>query len=51
MKLVLSCPVCGGIEFARVNDDGSFTCATCGEESFPEDMTAKRDEDDMENQH
>lgn len=47
MKLILSCPECGGVNWRR-NDDPEgpmFVCEKCGLEEDPENMDSRAEEE------
>ena len=47
MKLILICPECGCSDWKRNEEEGSFVCASCGQEFYPEDMPASAEEPAM----
>lgn len=39
MKIVATCPECGGTEFEYPTDDLEFRCKECGASCYPEELT------------
>ena len=45
MRLFLICPNCGNCDWVRDEvEDGAFKCAVCDEVAYPENMSAKAEE-------
>ena len=42
VKITLTCPHCGHDEFV-VKESGAYKCTRCGNEEYPENMTAKEE--------